>query len=462
MTRRLGLFGLALLVLGASYGYGLLSHRNELPPAPQLRGLARWAQGLVGADNTGRQDQGKWFPAESAAVGSGQGEADAGAELSEEERARLVAIGYLDGYEPSGDRTRVTVFHEELSAPGLNLYNSGHGPEAYLMHMDGRVAHQWRYSFADAFPEYPSHLLERSRQWWRRVHLLPNGDLLAIFEGLGLIRIDKDSNLLWARAGGYHHDVHVGEDGQLYVLWREARIIPHLHETEPMLEDFIEIMSPEGETLRRVSVLEALERSDYAPLLRRRREHGDILHTNTIEMLDNASSDLPAFVAGRALISIRRLDAVALVDLEREEVVWAMSGLFAEQHESTLLENGNVLLFDNTGHASGSRVLEIDPVTKEVVWSYDGSAANGFYSNTLGSCQRLSNGNTLITESEAGRAFEVTPNLEIVWEFYNPERAGSDHELIATLFEVVRLESDFAPLWLEHQDAIEEPPRETP
>jgi hypothetical protein len=35
---------------------------------------------------------------------------------------------------------------------------------------------------------------------------------------------------------------------------------------------------------------------------------------------------------------------------------------------------------------------------------------------------RLPNGNTLIVESDAGRAFEVTAEGEIVWEFLNPDR----------------------------------------
>jgi hypothetical protein len=33
----------------------------------------------------------------------------------------------------------------------------------------------------------------------------------------------------------------------------------------------------------------------------------------------------------------------------------------------------------------------------------------------------LPNGNTLITESDRGRVFEITPSGEIVWEFFIPE-----------------------------------------
>ena len=42
----------------------------------------------------------------------------------------------------------------------------------------------------------------------------------------------------------------------------------------------------------------------------------------------------------------------------------------------------------------------------------------------------MPNGNTLITESDGGRLFEVTPDNEIVWEFINPVRGGEKDEFI--------------------------------
>lgn len=39
----------------------------------------------------------------------------------------------------------------------------------------------------------------------------------------------------------------------------------------------------------------------------------------------------------------------------------------------------------------------------------------------MGGAQRLENGNTLITESDNGRAFEVTRAGEIVWDYYNTD-----------------------------------------
>ncbi|MEE9500603.1 MAG: hypothetical protein V3V48_00875, partial [Candidatus Aminicenantaceae bacterium] len=65
-----------------------------------------------------------------------------------------------------------------------------------------------------------------------------------------------------------------------------------------------------------------------------------------------------------------------------------------------------------------------------------------FFTHWLGYNQRLKNGNTLITESDQGRIFEVLPNNTIVWEYVNPYRTGKNNELIATIMSAVRVDPD--------------------
>ena len=67
-----------------------------------------------------------------------------------------------------------------------------------------------------------------------------------------------------------------------------------------------------------------------------------------------------------------------------------------------------------------SRVIEVDRVTKEIVWEYRDDPPHAFFSAYISGAQRLPNGNTLITEGAYGRIFEVTPELEVVWEYINP------------------------------------------
>ena len=93
-------------------------------------------------------------------------------------------------------------------------------------------------------------------------------------------------------------------------------------------------------------------------------------------------------------------------------------------------------------------MLEYDPATMRKVWEFRGSAEQPFYSKALGTAERLQNGNTLISESDYGRAFEVTPDGTIAWEFHNPQRAGEDDRFVAALPEVIRVRSEFTADWL--------------
>ena len=177
---------------------------------------------------------------------------------------------------------------------------------------------------------------------------------------------------------------------------------------------------------------------------------GDLFHTNAVKILDGAGSERSAiFSNGNLLLTIRNLDLIAILDPKRERLVWALSGMWHRQHEAVVLATGNMLLFDNLGMRDHSRVIEFDPLTQEIVWSYGGEPDERFFSYCCGSNQRLSNGNTLITDTWNGRAFEVTADKEVVWEFWNPHRAGKNQELIACLFDLVRIAPDESLDWLD-------------
>jgi hypothetical protein len=141
------------------------------------------------------------------------------------------------------------------------------------------------------------------------------------------------------------------------------------------------------------------------------------------------------------------LGVVAVVDLTSRSIVWVRKTAPVGQHDPQILANGNLLLFENHENSGHSQVVEIDPADSEVRWSYGGSDEQPLYSKFLGAAQRLPNGNTLITESDAGRAVEVTPAGQIVWQFHNPGRGGDRDQYIATLPEVLRLPADFTVRW---------------
>ncbi len=54
------------------------------------------------------------------------------------------------------------------------------------------------------------------------------------------------------------------------------------------------------------------------------------------------------------------------------------------------------------------------------VWSYTAPDQYSFYSAFVSGAHRMKNGNTLITSGAKGRMMEVTPEGQIVWEYWNP------------------------------------------
>ncbi len=368
------------------------------------------------------------------------------------EIAALEALGYADGTVPARTERVVTVHDRARAVQGLNLMSSGHAAEAALVDMDGAVLHTWKTTWAAAFPGSTLPAGAPGTNHWRRVKLLPDGGLLGIFEGRGLVRLGRDSSLIWAEANHAHHDlVRVGAD-QIWGLTREADVLPAYDARRPVLQDFVEARSLDGALLWRFSLLEAMLDSPFSaevPKAGRARD-GDLFHTNSIEVLDGATAGAhPAFVAGNLLVSMRNLDRVGVVDARTHRFVWVgnASGAdrFARQHDAHAIGPDRLMLFDNQGGARGARAMVYALPGLTRVWSWEGTPDEPLRSATLGTVQALPGGNVLITESEGGRALEVTPDGAVVWEMYNPHRAGADGEFIAALFEVVRLRPEDVP-----------------
>ncbi len=219
------------------------------------------------------------------------------------------------------------------------------------------------------------------------------------------------------------------------------------------------MLTPDGKELRRISLLTAFERSDYAAVLAHMASEGDILHANSVVILDGRLADRsPAFRAGNLLVSFRSLDVVAVLDPQAEKIVWALLGPWRAQHSPRILENGRMLLFDNfAGMRLGfSRVLEIDPFTQVIAWRYGEREGQRIFSESNGQADRLGNGDTLIVDPMPDGRSRSRPEGETVWEYVNPYRAGEKKELQATLTQLSRLPAGLDLGWADH------PPGESP
>ncbi len=399
-----------------------------------------------------------------------------GAELSPEQSraiAKLQSLGYVSGSRQRVTDQTITVHQRDTASAGWNFYVSSHSPEATLMDMDGNVVHRWNLSARQAWPALPDENIPyHSKDFWRRAVLFPNGDVIANFEALGLVKVDKDSQLIWSVLNLAHHDLDVAPNGDIYVLTQAFRVVKEA-DSGPVVEDSLSVLDANGQEKRRISLLQCVVKLVHELGVDLPIDLGrEVTHANTVEVLDGSAEHLsPAFKAGNVLVSLRSLNLLAVLDMDSEQFVWHLasgyplaggvtekSGLFfCGQHEPTLLPNGHMLLFDNQGIQGESTVWEFDPITREVFWKYRGDRHHPFYSAICGTAQRLPNGNTLITESDNGRVFEVTREHEIVWEFFNPHRAGEQGEFIAMVAELVRLAPDFPTDWIHTSEELARP-----
>jgi hypothetical protein len=139
---------------------------------------------------------------------------------------------------------------------------------------------------------------------------------------------------------------------------------------------------------------------------------------------------------GDILTCFRNVDQLLIVDRKTGDVKWHWGkGEIKHPHMATLLDNGNILCYDNGPHRENcridfSRAVEVDPDTKKIVWEYRDEIPSNLYSAVQAGAQRLPNGNTLITEACKGRIIEVTYDKEVVWEYVSPFFYSTGVEII--------------------------------
>jgi hypothetical protein len=362
------------------------------------------------------------------------------------ERLRSVPYASVTAEKADPSKSGVLVHDKGRAYPGYNLYCSEVKAEAYLMDMSGKIVHTWTY------PEI--------RPWrWRVVEMLDNGDLLVINKNLALIKLDWHSNLIWTRQLLVHHDVTVAPDNTMYILTMEMteykgvlvrfdiisrldfsgeeidrwRSYDHLDEIKLTFDQcsFLDVM------------LDSLSVGEHGPMPGRipgkveliptktGTRYYDYFHVNTINLLPptRLGDRDPRFRAGNLLVCFRNVNQICVLDKDTKQILWVWGeGELEWPHHPVMLDNGNIVIFDNGVSREYSRIIEVNPLTEEIEWEYSGDPPQTFYSHTKGAAQRFPNGNTMICDSGNGRIFEVTREGEVVWEWFNPA-TKDDHRV---------------------------------
>lgn len=330
----------------------------------------------------------------------------------------------------------VILYNKAKAYEGYTLFIATGCLDVWLIDMYGRFVHRWRVPNPTGLHGY----------------LLPNGNLLycgrkgleecdeklrhlgTALAGRGgdIIEMDWDGNLVWKYEDQYqNHTICRMSNGNTLIsrfIWipdeLRVRVRGGIPGTErlpngeyAMWTDGFQEVTPDGKVVWEWSAIDHLdpEKNTICPLCPR----SEWTHSNSaVELPD-----------GNIVFCYRHISTIGIIDKPTGKIIWQWGpGEVFHQHDPTLVENGNILLFDNGSHRldpngegiNYSKVLEVNPRTNKIEWEYKASPPQSFYSWLMGGCQRLPNGNTLICDSEIGRTFEVTREGEIVWDYTFP------------------------------------------
>lgn len=342
-------------------------------------------------------------------------------------------------------------------------------PAAYVVDDLGSVLHTWSNTIHQPRPDDnpPGYL-----RGWNHVEVDAVGNLFAIVPLRSLLKLTVESKVEWSCDIAAHHDIALGDQGMIFVLTEAPRRVAAHGRSHVILDNLVTRVDPGGAVKSEVSLYDilctdlglqqlindAIQRrsesfrrrgwptpDDEVPfevvqetqaILRNASYHGelrralqrlrdlpgspcDVMHTNTLELVDAHPKGI--WDRGDILLCMRELNTIAVVDPARANIRWWWGAQdLSGPHQPSVLPDGRVLVFDNGLAAGRTRLVVVDPNTRQVVWSWSAHPPESFFCPLAGGCERLANGNLLVTNSTAGGAFELTMDGHIVWELTLP------------------------------------------
>ncbi|MCH8868291.1 MAG: aryl-sulfate sulfotransferase [Chloroflexi bacterium] len=336
-----------------------------------------------------------------------------------------------------------------------------------LIDVNGKTLNHWEIRPQDIWPESPHDDFAKNTKnidenYVHGTYLYPDGDIVFNVEYLGLVRMNSCGDILWKLPYRTHHSVERDDTGNFWVSgtkWIESgdeRAADFPGIGLPFTEDTMLEVSPEGEILREISLLESVYNGGYKHLFWHYKARGgiglgkgDVIHLNDVEVLsDELADQFPLFEAGDILVSSRQLSLIAVLGQDGE-IKWLSTGDFTNQHDPDFEENGWITVFDNRTDIPSpglddraSQIRSINPASGEIRDLYPADGNGQFYTSLAGKHQKLANGNRLITEAGAGRVFEISPEGETVWEWISESVVIANEGLVPEVLEGTRYDID--------------------
>ena len=338
----------------------------------------------------------------------------------------IFSINPLPEYFP--DDITILTYNESFSQNGITIMDMESLKFSTAMDMNGNPI--W---FADK---------NNNAEDFIFTQFLPNGNVVGFANGSGY-ETDLNGNIIFETPNniGVHHKFYKSSKNTYFMIsaivqdhYCPDECNPSLPDEIPWQGDIFTELDTEGNELWSWNTFDYFDSTEYNPYYAQTYTGDyemDWTHSNSVFFDENTES---------VFVSIRNLSRITKIDYASKDILWNLGQTdfmseiyydldlnFSQQHSVQVLDNGNLLFFDNHRYLIPelSRCIEVEydeaNHSASIVWEHELPVESS--SGSRGECDRLENGNTLITAGRSGHILEVTPDNEIAWhlEFDNSE-----------------------------------------
>jgi hypothetical protein len=301
---------------------------------------------------------------------------------------------------------------------------------------DQKIIYQWKPDFDNL----EDMIVGKSLYWqhptknnMRIIHplLLTDGSIVFNMEMSPLIKINKDSKIVWTSNGSFHHSLEQDAQGNIWApsLIEHSKFLRHVL---PGLKDHaITEISPDGKMLLQKSVAEILDENGYRGLLLGGAYETDLLHLNDVQP---ALTTTKYWNKNDLLISVKNKSTVFLYRPSTNKIIWLKTGPWLNQHDPDFIDSTRIGIFGNDVVRSSSEgftdAVSMETSTNgnnhEYIYDFKTNTVDTPYNEffkkakittqTEGQSDILSNGDLFVEETNNNRLLRGN-KTEIIWQY---------------------------------------------
>ena len=275
--------------------------------------------------------------------------------------------------------------------------------------------------------------------------IMENGDLISNSSQGPLVRINKNSELVWLVDRQTHHSINLNHNGNIVVPVVSQS--PPDKNINPTREDGYIVVDPNtGKVIFEENIRDILEINSYVGLL-----YGigtpeqDLIHLNDVETI----LDTDEFVRkGDLVFSLRNLSTVFLYRPSSKKIIWLKNGPWLKQHDVDYLGDGIFTIFDNgviddnyfsdikenqpehRYQKNHNSIKKYDMKNDTITEIFSLTENHGIFTPSQGLHRILRNKDVFIEESDSAILHRVSKNQKLIWSYVHNisnDSIGSQH-----------------------------------